>query len=72
MTKMKQNQFYCLSCRKRVMIPADDIRLKIFKNYKRLNGKVPMLKGYCQKCDTSVYKIIKDKAVKSAQDKYGK
>lgn len=71
--KLAANQFYCVSCRARVTVPVGDIGVKTFKNSKRLNGKVPMLKGHCHKCgDTPVYKIIKDKAVKSAMERYGK
>lgn len=60
------NQFYCVSCRSRKTIPADDISAKTFKNKKRLNGKVPMVYAECGKCDCKVYKIIKNSVARKS------
>jgi len=65
---MKEKQFYCVACRKKVTLPEDDIKFKNLKNYKR--GKVPALKGRCVKCDTKVTKFVKVKASKGLSQKY--
>jgi hypothetical protein len=67
-TKLKANEFYCVCCRKRRV--GSDIELKIHKNKKRENGKVPMLKARCAHCDCNMNKIVKDKAVAGLRKKY--
>lgn len=69
-TKLKQQEFYCVKCRKRVKVASDDMGVSVFKNGKT-GMKVPALVGDC-KCDTTVVKFIKhDDQVKFTQ-KYGK
>jgi predicted SprT family Zn-dependent metalloprotease len=53
-SRLKKNEFYCLSCRKKVT--GDDIKERKVKNSKR--GSVPMLKAYCHKCDGKLSKIV--------------
>ena len=68
---MKEREFYCVSCRSRVMVPAEDICVKIYKNKKMVGGKVPTLKSYC-KCDCKLTKFIKHKDTNKMIDKFGK
>ena len=42
MPKLNQNQFYCVKCNKRVTVKADDICVKIYKNYKTLLTPSPI------------------------------
>ena len=72
MTKLNQNQFYCVKCRKIKTAKADDICVKIYKNYKMSSGKVPTLKAECQTCETNMIKFIKHNSTTKMQDKYGK
>ena len=67
---MKELEFYCVSCGKKVMIPKDDVYVKVAKNSKRKGG-VPMLKGKHQKCGCKVNKFIKKDSVSSMKKKYG-
>lgn len=67
--KLKQNQFYCVSCRKRVTVPHDDICFKTLKNPKRKGG-VPALRGECSKCGTSLTKFVALKDVPKLKAKY--
>jgi len=70
-SKLKQNEFFCVVCGKRVKANADDMYVKVFKN-KRVKGGVPALRARCDKCEYNLTKFIKhadkDKMVK----KYGK
>ena len=68
--KMKQNQFYCVSCRKRVSVYVDDICFKFIKNKNMYNGKMPVLKSECPKCDTNLTKFVKHDDAKKLQKKY--
>lgn len=70
--KLKQQEFYCVSCRKRVKSDADDICVKVYKNKRMYDGKAPALRSTCQKCDTNLTKFIKHSDTKRMQDKYGK
>lgn len=54
-TKLRKDEFYCVRCRARRK--GFDIKFKNVKNYKR--GTVPMMKGFCQKCETKVNKFVK-------------
>ena len=72
MPKMKERQFYCVACRKKVMAKADDICVKVFKNKRMVGGKVPALRSYCAKCDVNLTKFIKHDKLGSMQSKYGK
>lgn len=66
---MKERQFYCVSCRRKVMCPADDIHFKIIKN-KRIKGGMPALKSVCNKCDTRLTKFVKRKDASKLKAKY--
>ena len=55
---MKQNQFFCVMCSKKVMCDKDDIHFKRIKN-KKIKGGVPALKCKCKKCDTKLTKFVK-------------
>lgn len=67
---MKTNQFYCVSCRKKVSILSDNICLKYINNSRV--GKIPALKGECNKCDTKLTKFVKRDDAKKLEKKYGK
>ncbi len=69
---MKQNQFYCVSCRKVINIPADDICFKYLKNSKMPGGKMPSLRAECHKCDTNLTKFVKHKDAEKLKDKFGR
>ena len=68
-SKLKKNEFYCVSCRGRVSVDKDDIRVKMIKNKKV--GSIPALKGQCGKCDTNLTKFIKRSAAAKAKSEYG-
>jgi len=72
MPKMNEKQFYCVKCKKRVTAKADDICVKVYKNYKMPDGKVPTLKAECQACGTNLTKFIKHDSTTKMQQKYGK
>ncbi len=64
--KLRQNQFYCVACRKSVTCKKDEMCV-----YKFRNG-VYGLNCYCHRCGYEVYKFIKDKSVNSMSKKYGR
>lgn len=62
---MKQTEFYCVKCRKAVNIAdKSDIRLRTLKNGKHA------LVSKCRKCDTKLFKFVKEDDVKKLSDKY--
>jgi hypothetical protein len=61
----KVNEFYCLPCRKKITIPANNICFTITKN------KKPMLKGRCAKCGGVANRFVKLSDAKSLKDKFG-
>jgi hypothetical protein len=65
-SRLKQTEFYCVSCRKRIKMKKDDICVKILKN------GTPALVSYCSKCNVNLTKFIKDDSVKKMEYKYGK
>ena len=67
---MRENEFYCVKCRKVVKVPKDDICLTFIKNKKI--GKIPALKGECAKCDTNLTKFVKVDDAEKLENKYGK
>ncbi len=69
-TKLKQQEFYCVACCKRVKAHADDICVKVFKNAN--DRKTPALRATCPKCGTNLTKFIKHDATERMQVKYGK
>ena len=62
---MKQTQFYCVKCRK-VVTADDEIKLRKLKNGKHA------LASYCRKCDTKLFKFVKQDDVKKLSEKYEK
>ena len=68
-SRLKQNDFYCVSCRRRVSCDPEDIRFKRFRN-KKVKGGVPALKCKCEKCDTNVTKFVKRKDAAALQKKF--
>jgi hypothetical protein len=69
---MKDNQFYCVKCRKAVAVAAGDISLVSLKNKKRRSGKMPALKAHCRMCNTNLTKFVKEASVKKLGGKYKK
>jgi hypothetical protein len=67
---MKQNQFYCVACRKKVTIPSEDICVKIYNN--KRSGKTPALRAYCEKCKVNLTKFIKRASTDRMLKKYGR
>lgn len=67
---MRQNEFYCVKCRKIVKVGNDDICLTFIKN-KRI-GKIPALKAECNKCETNLTKFVKVDDVEKLEKKYDK
>ncbi len=67
---MKQNQFYCVKCRKKVTVPTNDICHVNLKSRKR--KKIPALVGYCKKCECDLYKFVKVKQSSRLNKKYGR
>jgi len=49
-TKMKSNEFYCVTCRSRVLLEKSDIESVLLENVKRPNG-VPAARGRCPQCN---------------------
>lgn len=69
MVKLKENQFYCLSCRARRTCKADDISVKTYKN-KRTGKSVPTMKCECPKCGTNMNKFVKHSDAAKLRKKY--
>ena len=70
-TKLRENQFYCVACDKKVTITdRDNICFKKLRNSKRKGG-VPTLIGYCKRCDCDLYKFVPDNKSQKLKDKYG-
>lgn len=66
---MKDQEFYCVKCRKKVHLPAKEIGVVFFHNKKR--GEIPALMGHCRQCDTKVTKFIKESQVPKMIEKFG-
>ena len=66
---MKQNQFYCVACRKKVSVPTKSIRVTSIKN--RRSGSIPALKAKC-KCGTKLTRFVARKSASKMRSKYGK
>jgi len=69
--KLTERQFYCVKCKARRTIPAEDICTKVYSNKRMYDGKVPTLKAEC-KCGTSLTKFVKHDAYDKLAAKYGK
>ncbi len=68
--KLKENQFYCVSCRKRVAVPVDDIKFKLLRSPRRRSGKAPALRSQCGKCATNLTKFVKSVKAAALKKKY--
>ena len=55
MPKLTQNEFYCVSTRKKVKVNPEDICVVVLKN------GAPALYATCPKTNTEMYKFIKHK-----------
>ncbi len=71
-TKLKENEFYCVSCRARVKSNGDSMYVQVFKNKKMPDGLAPALRSNCKACSTNLTKFIKHNSVDKMIDKYGK
>ena len=69
-SRLKQNQFYCVKCRKRVTSHPDDICVKNIRN--RKTGSIPALKSECPKCGTKLFKFSKRKDATKLRSKFGR
>ena len=70
-TKLKQNQFYCVSCCDRKTIHSDDMCVQEFKNKRASLGYTPALRSSCHTCRTPLTKFIKYSDVDRMVNKYG-
>ena len=68
---LKENEFYCVSCRARVYMNSEDMCVKIYKN-SRTGLNTPTLKAYCFECNTNLTKFIKHDSTADMVSKYGK
>ena len=68
--KLKENEFYCVRCKQRVICEKEDIYVKIYVN-KKTNNDVPSLKCACD-CGVPLTKFIKHSKTKEMINKYGK
>jgi len=67
---MKELQFYCVACRKKVMCKKSDVAVIVYKNKK--TGKTPALRCQgCPKCGTNMNKWIKPDKTQKLIEKYG-
>lgn len=69
---LKEREFYCVKCRKRVTCPKADISVKVYKNKRSSTGKSPALVCFCHKCDCNLTKFIKRTKEKALAKKYGR
>ena len=64
---MKENQFYCVKCHKKVEIPASEVHLTMIKN--RKTGSIPALVGKHKACGTKCVKFVKREKVASLRSR---
>lgn len=69
-TKLKQKEFYCVKCCKRVKCAPDAINFTEIKNSKATSGYVPALKCTCSHCGTKLTKFVKHKDAEKLRNKY--
>ena len=70
--KLKEKQFYCVTCRNRVTCHSDNIFLKTYKVKHRTNVQyVPALKCHCPGCGQSLTKFVSLKNERQLSEKYG-
>ena len=70
--KLKQQEFYCVKCRKRVKSSPSYMCVKTYKNKRMKGGKSYALRSFCQKCDTNLTKFISPKEEVQLAKKYGR
>ena len=68
-TKLKQTEFYCVSCMSKKKCDPDDIRFKRLRT-KKVKGGVPALKCWCYSCDSNLTKFVKRKDAAKLKKKY--
>lgn len=69
--KLAQNQFYCVSIRKRVTQKDSEIGV-VMMNNKNVKGGVPALKSVHAETGTTMYKFIPKNSYQKMLKKYGK
>ena len=67
--KLRMNEFYCVSLRKPVTVPKDDICFKSVRSSKR--DDIPMLSAYSKKHDCYLNKFIPVNRADYMANKYG-
>lgn len=67
--KLKERQFYCVACKKRVMSSSKDMYVTCYKTSTR---KVNTLKGVCPISNTNLTKFISESDKIKLTKKYGK
>jgi hypothetical protein len=68
-TKLRENEFYCVSCRARKNSDSGSICVKVYNNSR--SGPTPTLKGQCSVCGTNLTKFIKRDSTERMVRKYG-
>jgi hypothetical protein len=63
---MKQKEFYCVKCKKVASVNNHEIRLRTLKNDKHC------LFSHCDKCNTKLFKFVKEDDVEKLSSKYKK
>ena len=71
-TPLKEQEFYCVSNRSRVMADKNDISVRMYKNKKMKDGMSPALYAICKNCPSPVIKWVKHSDVDKLIKKYGK
>lgn len=69
-SKLKEDEFYCVSCRGRVKSNGGAICVEIYNN-RRTGRSTPALRGQCAKCGTNLTKFIKTSSTSAMLNKYG-
>lgn len=72
MHKMKENQFYCVSCRAKHICKSENMGVIVYHNRRMYDGKVPALKCECPECGHTLVKFIKHDSQERMTKKYGK
>ena len=70
-SKLTEQEFYCVKCRGRVKVRAEDMCVTVFRN-KRMKGGSPALRAKCPKCGTNLTKFRKHDAKERLTRKYGR
>ena len=67
---LTETEFFCVKCRSTVKLQTNNIKVKVYKNSRFVNGS-PALVGKC-KCGTNVTKFICHDDKEKLEKKYGK